>query len=123
MTPGCAPRPPRTPASRARRARAGRSPAPQTPPTAETGAPRARSSRSRGRLSAWNPSALLLVGALWLQVVREVGQVLEAVFGDEDEVLQPAPAEALPVDPWLDGDDVAGDELVLVDQPQPGILV
>src|SRR5689334_4077941 len=56
-----------------------------------------RSSRSRARL----------------QVVREVRQVLVAVVGDEDEILEPYAPVALAVEPRLDRDDIAGDEIVV----------
>src|SRR6185436_20730088 len=46
------------------------------------------------------------------QVVREVGQDLVAVLGDEHEILQTAAAEAAPIAPRLDRDDVAGDEII-----------
>ena len=40
---------------------------------------------------------------------------LVAVVRDEHDVLQPAAAEAVPVAPRLDGDDVAGEELLAGD--------
>ncbi len=45
------------------------------------------------------------------QFLCEPAQHLGAVFGHDDEVLDPHSAEAGEVDPRLDGDDVAGDEL------------
>ena len=42
------------------------------------------------------------------QLVREVGQVLRAVLGDHDEVLEAAAAEPGPVAAGLHRDDVAG---------------
>src|SRR3954447_23403233 len=46
------------------------------------------------------------------QVVREIGQDLVTVLGEEHEILQAAAAEAPPVAAGLDRDDVAGDEIV-----------
>src|SRR5262249_60106580 len=48
--------------------------------------------------------------ALRGEVVRILRQVLGAVLRDEDEVLEPDAAVALPVAPRLDGDDIAGAE-------------
>ena len=51
------------------------------------------------------------------ELVREVGQDLVAVLGDDDEILEPAAAEAAPVAARLDRDDVAGDQLVAAAGP------
>src|SRR4051812_21985336 len=59
---------------------------------------------------------------LWREVVREVRQHLAAVRGDEHEILQAAAAPAGAVEPGLDGDDVARDELARR-APEPGLLV
>src|SRR3712207_7615015 len=45
---------------------------------------------------------------------REVGEVLAAVLGDEDDVLEAAAAEAGAVAPGLERDDIARDELLAV---------
>src|SRR6266852_2745006 len=57
------------------------------------------------------------------QVVGKLGQVLGPVLCDEHEVLEPAAAEAGPVEAGLDGDDVPRDELVLAQQAHRRILV
>src|SRR5438105_9241252 len=44
------------------------------------------------------------------QLLRERGQHLEPVVGDDREVLDPDPADAAQVDAGLDRDDVAGGE-------------
>ena len=51
----------------------------------------------------------IVVGRSRSQVVGVVGEVLDAVLGDEDEILEPDAAVAVPVEPGLDRDDVAGD--------------
>ena len=57
-----------------------------------------------------------------VQLVRAVGQALVAVLGHEQQILDPNAAEALLVDPRLDRDDVARDEL-LADHPERRRLV
>ena len=46
------------------------------------------------------------------ELVRKVRQGLAAVLGDDDEILEPDAAEALPVAAGLERDHVAGDERV-----------
>src|SRR4051794_32854905 len=60
---------------------------------------------------------------LRLQVVREAGQVLGAVVGHEDEILEPDAADALAVEAGLDGDDVAGLQRLVRDLAHPRLLV
>src|SRR5438132_4350760 len=59
---------------------------------------------------------------LGLQIVRVVRQQLGAVIRDEHEILEPAAAETVPVEPGLERDHVALDELARV-SAQPGLLV
>src|SRR6266536_1718574 len=56
------------------------------------------------------------------EVIGILGQVLRAVLGDEDEILQTHAAEALPVETGLERDDVTGDE-VARSAAEPGRLV
>ena len=60
---------------------------------------------------------------LELELVREVGQDLGAVLGNEGEVFEPDAAEALPVEPRLDGDHVTGDEPVVAEPADVRLLV
>src|SRR5439155_9970880 len=60
--------------------------------------------------------------ALGREIVWVLRKRLGAVFGDEDEVLEAATAEALAVAAGLDRDDIAGDEL-LARPAEPGRLV
>src|SRR4051812_30172680 len=63
-------------------------------------------------------------GIAHLEVVRVPREGLAAVFVDEQEVLEAHPADARQaLDAGLDGDDVAGDELVLAREPEPRRLV
>ena len=57
------------------------------------------------------------------QIVRVVGEVLEAVLRDDEEILEAAAAEAGPVEPGLDRDDVSGDERRTRRDAHAGILV
>src|SRR4051794_35469244 len=102
------------PASRTRRTPPRRSPAARlpvlrTPRTADSAAPPRRACRCPATSR--------------LEVVRVLGQVLGAVVGHEDKVLQTHAAVALPVEPRLDRDDVAGDELLVGDEPEVRLLV
>src|SRR5262249_21488372 len=59
---------------------------------------------------------------LRLQVVRVRRQGLGPVVGDEDEILEPAAAVAASVEPGLESDHVAVDEVAGI-AAQPGLLV
>src|SRR5581483_7041833 len=56
-------------------------------------------------------------------LLREPGQVLEAVLGDDDVVLDADAEPALDVDPRLDGDDVARRQRVVRLGREPRRLV
>src|SRR5439155_24115441 len=75
---------------------------------ADSGAPRGGACRSRPLRS---------------EVVRELGEVLVALVGDENEILEAYAAEALAVEAGLDGDDVARNELLASHQPEDRLLV
>src|SRR5262245_16531807 len=103
---------PRTPRSPARRCPAARSPGRRSPPAAGSAAPRAGSSRSRaGRTPR-----------LGSELVRVVRQQLGPVLRDEHEILEPAAAVAAAVEPGLDRDHVALDQLARI-AAEPGLLV
>src|SRR5262245_52831521 len=57
------------------------------------------------------------------QVLRERRQDLGLAVGDDDEILDPDPAQAGPVDARLDGDDVAGLEHAPRLLREPRVLV
>src|SRR5262245_49246422 len=96
---------------------------------------RSRTRRSRARsLSRWSVGLLVIAKIVphaprkrdeaspgsWAtrvteasgELVREIGEALVAVLRDEHDVLEPAAAETLAIEGGLDGDHVAGDELV-----------
>src|SRR5437016_4382740 len=60
---------------------------------------------------------------LGFEVVRVLREVLGARLGDEDVVLEPHTAVPLPVETRLDRDAVAGDELLVGDEPETRRLV
>src|SRR5829696_1297098 len=69
------------------------------------------------------PPSRRVVSPSELEVVREVGQHLGAVLGDEDEVLEARAAEAVAVEARLDRDHVAGDEAVMSQPADVRLLV
>src|SRR5262249_58765030 len=89
-----------------------RSPGRRRPEAAGSAAPRAGSSRSRaGRTPR-----------LGSELVRVVRQQLGPVLRDEHEILEPAAAVAAAVEPGLDRDHVALDQLARI-AAEPGLRV
>src|SRR5262245_30502518 len=107
----------------ARRSRGARSPAPQNPVTAGSAAPRGGACRSSDCSLRSPYRDLPRFRRLRRQVVWEPRELLGAVLGDDDEVLEPAAAEAGAVQARLEREHLAAQQLLVPDHPEHGELV